>query len=190
MTASVMIVEVMDISLEIVEKRDPISSKTLIQILNACILPNKEVVGSDRLQDCCVSNSKVQLQCGHQLPFINAVAAKGRHVDQSMPVTVGYVGKELVQVLRDTGCSSVVVRGGLVRDVQLTGKVQHCVLIDGTVRRVEVANISVDTPYYVGRVEALCMANPVYDLVLGNIEGVRRPEKPDQNWVDRQNVDR
>ena len=43
--------------------------------------------------------------------------------------------------------------------------------------------IQVDTPYLTGRVEALCMENPVYDWVIGNIEGVRSVENPDLKWV-------
>lgn len=55
-------------------------------------------------------------------------------------------------------------------------------MIDGKVRRVPVAKVSVNTPYYVGDVEALCMDKPVYDLILGNIPGVRDPGDPNTDW--------
>ena len=88
----------------------------------------------------------------------------------------------MVTVLRDTGCSSAVVRKDLVKDEQLTGRIQRCILIDGTVRRAPVANIFVDSPYFKGMIEALCMRKPIYDLILGNIPGVREPNNPDVNW--------
>lgn len=99
-----------------------------------------------------------------------------------MPVQMGYVGGNLIKVLRDTGCSGVVVKRDLVTDDQLTGEVQRCVLIDGTVRNVEEASIYVDTPYFTGNVKAFCMKEPVYDLILGNIDGVRNQNDPDLQW--------
>ena len=51
----------------------------------------------------------------------------------------------MVSILRDTGCSSVVVRRDQVKDEQFTGKIQKCVLIDGTV----------SSPYYTGNADAL-----------------------------------
>ena len=101
-----------------------------------------------------------------------------------MPVVkkYGVVEGQTVSVLRDSGCSGVVVRKDLVSNNQMTDRVKTCVLIDGTIRKVPVAVIDVDTPYYSGEVEALCMNNPVYDLILGNIDGVRCPTEPDLEW--------
>ena len=49
-----------------------------------------------------------------------------------MPVVSGILNGKEVSVLRDSGCSSV-VRKDLEQDNQMTGKVQRCILIDGTV---------------------------------------------------------
>ena len=87
-----------------------------------------------------------------------------------------------VSVLRDTGCSTVVVRKDLVLDNQMTGKVQRCILIDGTVRDAPVARIWISSPYYTGSVDALCMSEPVYDIILGNIPCVREPSEPKEDW--------
>ena len=46
-------------------------------------------------------------------------------------------------------------------------------LIDGTVRRVPVAEIEIDTPYYNGQVKAVCMRNLLYDVIIGNVPGVK-----------------
>ena len=46
----------------------------------------------------------------------------------------------------------------------------------------EVAQVQVGTPYYSGDLEVLCMKSPVYDLVIGNIQGARDPWSPDLSW--------
>ena len=130
--------------------------------------------------ECCFIDNKVQLKCGHGLPLLSA-ACKGsnsqlvRNSSTRMPVETGYVGKHKVIVLRDSGCSTAVVRRSLVEPNQFTGNYQHCILIDGTVRKEEVANIYVDTPFYEGHLEVLCMEQPIYDLIIGNTHGVRDP---------------
>ena len=50
-------------------------------------------------------------------------------------------------------------------------------------RRVPVAVVTVSSPYFTGTTEALCMNNPVYELILGNISGVRAPNDPDKTWT-------
>ncbi|KAJ8023314.1 hypothetical protein HOLleu_35700 [Holothuria leucospilota] len=99
-----------------------------------------------------------------------------------MPVSKGFIGNREVSVLRDSGCSTVVIRRSLVGDEHLTGNVRKCILLDGTVREVPEALVCVDTPFYIGKVKALCMNNPLYDLVLGNVQGVRNPWDPNKEW--------
>ena len=100
-----------------------------------------------------------------------------------MPTCKGFILNSEVSVLRDTGCSKAVVRSELVSKEQFTGCEQTCILIDGTVRKFPIAKIVVDTPFYQGQTEALCMDNPVYDIIIGNIEGARDPNDPDKKWV-------
>ena len=75
-------------------------------------------------------------------------------------------------MLRDTGCSTVVVKRELVDDEQMTGGTETCILIDGTVSRTPVAEIEIETLYYTGKVKAVCMDNPLYDVIIGNVPGV------------------
>lgn len=70
-----------------------------------------------------------------------------KNVVNGMQVTKGILNGKQVQILRDRGCSGVVVRRSLVQDGQLTGEKRHCVLVDGIVRRAAVAKISLNTPY-------------------------------------------
>ena len=122
-----------------------------------CILPEEGT------QECCFIDNKVQLKCGHDLPLLSA-ACKGnkgnnsqlvRNSSTRMPVKTGYVGEQRVSVLRDSGCSTAVVKRSLVKPNQFTGNYQQYIFIDGTVRKVEVANIYVDTPFYEGLLEGL-----------------------------------
>ncbi|KAJ8051035.1 hypothetical protein HOLleu_04453 [Holothuria leucospilota] len=43
--------------------------------------------------------------------------------------------------------------------------------------------VSIDTPFYVGQVQALVMTSPIYDLIVGNIPNVREPSSPNPDWV-------
>ena len=50
-------------------------------------------------------------------------------------------------MLRDTGCSGIVVKRGLVSEDQYTGDFNVMLLIDNTARKVPIAKIDIDTPY-------------------------------------------
>ena len=82
------------------------------------------------------------------------------------------MGDQSVSALRDTGCSTVVVKRELVDGEQMTGGTETCILIGGTVRRTPVAEIETQTPYYKGKVTAVCVDNPLYDVIIGNVPGV------------------
>ena len=56
-------------------------------------------------------------------------------------------------------------------------------LIDGSVKTFPVAVIEVDSPYFKGKVEAVCMPGSLCDVVVGNVEGAREPGDPDFEWM-------
>ncbi|XP_021369220.1 uncharacterized protein LOC110460569, partial [Mizuhopecten yessoensis] len=107
---------------------------------------------------------------------------------RSRPVSRGYVGDHSVTVLRDSGCDGVVVRKSLVESHQLTGKIQTCYLADGTPIFAPVANAFVDTPFLTGRVEVWTLESPLYDLIIGDVEGAREPKDPDPEWKVKEPV--
>ena len=45
--------------------------------------------------------------------------------------------------------------------------------VDRTIKRAPMAKIEVDTPFYVGTVEALCLQDPLFDLIIGNVPRAR-----------------
>ena len=57
------------------------------------------------------------------------------------------------------------------------------VMVDCTSRVLPEAKVIIDTPYYKGEVLALCLENPLVDLIVGNIPGARERTDPDTNWV-------
>ena len=71
-------------------------------------------------------------KCGLHQPVI-ADACQLQNKAQQMLVADGTVEGKPVSVMRDTGCSTVVVRRSLVPDGKLTGQIEDFILIDGTV---------------------------------------------------------
>ena len=118
------------------------------------------------------------------------VSSSCNHGRQAMPISAGYVEGKPVTVLRDTGCSGIVVRKSMVsEDRIIRNKIQTCILADGSTIRVPVATVFVDTPYISGTFEAWCMTNPVYDLIIGNVDKVRSPDDPDPQWSEAHAVE-
>ncbi|XP_071491677.1 uncharacterized protein [Diadema antillarum] len=113
-----------------------------------------------------------KLICGHELLVLNSGHELG---PDNVPTCQGRVNGKSVTVLRDTGCNAIVVRRSLVGYSQMSGELQPCVLMDGTIRRFPLAFVDIHTPYLSGNVKALCMDNPVYDLIVGNVNGVQMP---------------
>ena len=86
-------------------------------------------------------------------------------------------------VLRDTGCSGAGISKELVLDAQKTGQIQRYLLTDGSYVDTEVAEVRLDTPNYIGTVVAWCVDLQSFDLVLGNFQGVRKPDEPNLSWI-------
>ena len=93
-----------------------------------------------------------------------------------MPTAVGTVNGKEVRVLRDTGCTGVVVRRSLVSDGQMLNKQSGVTLINNYKQRCPVAHINIDCPFFRGTTDALCIDDPAHDLVIGNIEGSKFPD--------------
>ncbi|XP_033761705.1 uncharacterized protein LOC117343459 [Pecten maximus] len=130
-----------------------------------------------------------------QVKSVTKTADEDAHVTAScnetteMPVVQGFVGNHPASVLRDSGCERCIVRTCLVRDEDRTSETETCVLANGQKVDVPVAYPVVDTPYFKGKVRAWCMDTPVYDLILGNIKGARKPYDPDKDWKRDEGLD-
>ena len=86
--------------------------------------------------------------------------------------STGLVDNKAVRVLRDTGCTTAGVRSSLVRDEHLTGEKLSCKTFGGTVETFPIALMTVDTPYYQGKLRCCVLEDPCADLIIGNVPGV------------------
>ena len=93
-----------------------------------------------------------------------------------LPTAVGTINGKEVRVLRDTGCTGVVVRRSLVSDGQMLNKQSGVTLINNYNQRCPMARIKIDCPFFRGTTDALCIDDPAHDLVIGNIEGSKFPD--------------
>ena len=100
----------------------------------------------------------------------------------NLSVLSGNVGGKKVEVLRDTGCSGAITRRELVDETDFSGGMGHIMPVDRTIKRAPMAKVEVDTPFYVGTVEALCLQGPRYDLIIGKVPGARRSDDPNSEW--------
>ena len=135
--------------------------------------PPMEIVESDR----------------HKEKIYGMCAACRQHWRTKLPVGRGRLESHDVDVLRDSGCSGVVVKKSLVPPEQFTGQYKLCILIDRTVRRFPIAMVNIDSPWFVGKAEALCVESPVFDVVLGEIDDVRPVQDPIPDWKPGQSVE-
>ena len=55
-------------------------------------------------------------------------------------------------------------------------------LIDNTERKVAIVKITMGTPYLSGQVEAQCLPDAIYDLIIGDLLGTRAADDPDPSW--------
>ncbi|XP_069108942.1 uncharacterized protein [Argopecten irradians] len=142
----------------------------------------------------CKKTDHLSYNCPKNSHKANAVKGKGKESvvgsvsseedegDTEMPVVQGYVGDTLVSVLRDSGCEGIVVRKNLVTSDQMTGEIDSCKVADGKSLQCPVANVFLDTPYFVGTYRCWLMEAPVYDVMIGNVKGAQRPYQPNSNW--------
>ena len=93
-----------------------------------------------------------------------------------LPTAIGTVNGKEIRVLRDTGCTGVVVRRSLVSDGQMLNKQSGATLINNYKQRCPMACINIDSPFFRGSTDALCIDDPAHDLVIGNIEGSKFPD--------------
>lgn len=95
-------------------------------------------------------------------------AAMAHHGDKLM-IARGKV--EGVDVFRDPGCTTVLVKDSLVPKSKFTGRMVDIRMVNNMVFKYPEAFISVDTPFFTGNSLAACLPDPIYDLVIGTIEG-------------------
>ena len=127
----------------------------------------------------CMQDGSLRLANGEAVPIVSGACGQHSQLapDSHLPICEGFIGDRRVEVLRDTGCSTAAVRSSLVKPDEWTGEAHMCVLIDGTIRWFPLARLWVDTPCFVGEVQAMGMKEPICDLIIGNVPGVKDVEE-------------
>ena len=131
----------------------------------------------------------LELKSEGSIKVIHATACEIQNSKDKLPLVNGKVGGRSAEVLRETGCTGVIVKKDLVSQDQLCGTNEYAMAFDRSVIRAPIAKIRVDTPYYMGEVNALCFREPICELIIGNISGAREPDDPNPTlgYVARKN---
>ena len=79
-----------------------------------------------------------------------------------------------VKVLRDTGCTCVVVNRRLIKDKMLTGEICDLKTISGEMIRAPKAKVNIECEYFKGMINAVCVYNPTVDVIIGQVEGASK----------------
>ena len=120
----------------------------------------------------------MELKSGEKIKFVRNGACLSNENKNCMPLATGKVGENEVEVLRDTGCNGLIVRRELVKKEDFTGSMGYVMAIHRTLKEAPIVEIKVDTPYYTGVTQAICLRDPLFDLVIGNIPGARNLDDP------------
>ena len=124
----------------------------------------------------------LELKSGEKIKVLNGACMT--EIKDNLPVLSGKVGDKKVEVLRDTGCSGVIIiKRESVDEADFIGKMGRIMTVDRTLKRAPMAKVKVDTPFYVGTVEALCLQDSLFDLIIGNVARARRSDDPNPEWV-------
>ena len=95
-------------------------------------------------------NGCLLLANGKKVPLISSAVSEELSVNgQCMPVSQGRIVTLGVRVLRDTGCSGVIVKQKFILDTQYAGSYGLMQMVDNTVRREPMATVYIESPYLI-----------------------------------------
>eukprot|EP00745_Piridium_sociabile_P007800 TRINITY_DN15246_c0_g1_i12.p1 TRINITY_DN15246_c0_g1~~TRINITY_DN15246_c0_g1_i12.p1 ORF type:complete len:473 (+),score=52.37 TRINITY_DN15246_c0_g1_i12:280-1698(+) len=94
-------------------------------------------------------------------------------VQGSLPICEGKVNGIQVSVLRDSGATTAGIREALVRPKQYVGRTQKVISFGGNVEEFELALVNVETSFFEGPLLCCVIKDPIADLILGNVDGVK-----------------
>jgi hypothetical protein len=112
---------------------------------------------------------------------VSGAMGKARSYSE-LPVVAGCCNDTKVTVMRDSGCNTVIVRSTLVKNEDRLPSKCKIRYLDSSEAELPEAMVYLDCPYYTGKIKALHVAKPLYDVVLGNIPGVRKVDSPNRRW--------
>ena len=158
----------------------------LVKRLDAVVTdkPRKEKCeGTDENKKNTGQNQEnyVELQDVKKIKVLNTTCLENG-LDNQMLTSNKLVGSKPDVVLREIVYSGVIVKRHLVKKEQLTGEVGYVMTVARTLLKAPFANVEVSTPYFNGIVTALCLKDPLYELIIENISVAKASEDPDGTW--------
>ena len=99
----------------------------------------------------------MEFKSGEKIKVVRNCACLSNENKKFIPLAIGKVGENVVEVLRDTGCNGVIVRRELAKKDDFTGSMGYVMAIDRTLKKTPIAEIKVDTPYCTGETQAICL---------------------------------
>ena len=117
----------------------------------------------------------MELKSGEKIKVMHNGACMSNENKKCVPLATGKVGENVVEILRDTGCNGVIVRKELVKEDYFTGSMGYVMAINWTLKKTPIFENKVYSPYYTGVTQAICLRDPLFDLVIENIPGARNP---------------
>ena len=115
----------------------------------------------------CGSDTKLIRECNHDVTKISSAM----NVNDCLTTCMGKVNGQKVDVLLDTGCTTVGIHKKFVKSDQITNRKKTCLAFGGEVFTYPIARVSLDCPYFSGEVDACVLERPAYDVILGKIDG-------------------
>ena len=112
------------------------------QVSAGCLVQPPEIKPTEEEVRACIKDDKLLLASGKKIPIVSNACLEPLSGDRlKIPVVKGRVGEKTVDVLRDTGCSGIVVKKSLVSEDQFTSDFNVMLLIGNTARKVPIARI-------------------------------------------------
>ena len=99
----------------------------------------------------------MELKSGEKIKVVRNDACLSNENRKCMPLATRKLGENVAEVFRDTGCNGVIVRRELVKEDDFTGSIIYVMAVDRTLKEALIAEIEVDTPYYMRVTQAICL---------------------------------
>ena len=91
-------------------------------------------------------------------------ACRAQSNDGHTYIGVGRLNGQPVKVLRDTGCTGMIVDRALIPDSMVIPGSSGSLL----------ANVYLDSPHFKGHCRVMCVSSPVFPVMIGNVRGARQ----------------
>ena len=90
---------------------------------------------------------------------------------RDLPLVGGSLNGVPVRILRDTGCTGLLVRQNLIDPATLTGSKALLIKVDSSQEVTHIARCTIESPVFSGIAEVLFVPSLVCDVVVGNVPG-------------------